>query len=66
MRVLEHPDVADVLKTRPALDLGPCVFSIAMKEGASEVVHLDFSDSPDWFAWVVAVGDWTGGEGSSV
>lgn len=33
-----------------------------MKEGASEFIHIDFSDRLDYFCWVLAVGDWEGGE----
>ncbi|KAF9017876.1 hypothetical protein BDZ89DRAFT_960702, partial [Hymenopellis radicata] len=50
------------LQKRPMCDVGPSVFSIAMKEGSSEFIHLDFSDRPDYFCWVLPVGDWTGGE----
>ncbi len=44
------------------MDLGPVVFSVAMKEGSSEKVHLDFSDDYAYLSWVIAVGDWEGAD----
>ncbi len=43
-------------------DLGPVVFSVAMKEGSSEKNHLDFSDDYVYLSWVIAVGDWEGAD----
>lgn len=54
--------VKEAFECRPPVDLGPCFFAVAVKEGASEWLHLDYSDDLEFFAWVVAVGDWTGGE----
>ena len=48
--------------TRPALDFGGVFFTVAVKEGSSEIVHLDFNDHPDNIAWIVPLGDWEGGE----
>ena len=33
---------------------------IAVKEGSSEIPHLDHNDSKDIMAWVVPLGDWQG------
>jgi hypothetical protein len=35
---------------------------VAIKEGSSEILHLDFNDDEHSVSWVVPVGDWTGGE----
>ncbi|SJL03176.1 uncharacterized protein ARMOST_06522 [Armillaria ostoyae] len=49
-------------KKRPTLDFGPAFFSIAMKDGSSEHVHLDFSDDIHTMTWIIPIGDWEGGE----
>lgn len=33
---------------------------MAVKEGSSEIVHIDWSDDVNTITWVWAVGDWTG------
>lgn len=35
---------------------------MAVKEGASELLHLDWNDDEDNMAFVLPVGDWEGGE----
>ncbi|KAH8804138.1 hypothetical protein DL96DRAFT_1632242 [Flagelloscypha sp. PMI_526] len=48
---------------RPALDLGPIAFCVAIKDGGSEFPHLDFGDDPHHFSYVAALGEnRTGGE----
>ncbi|THU89413.1 hypothetical protein K435DRAFT_579196, partial [Dendrothele bispora CBS 962.96] len=43
------------------LNFGGAFLCIAVKEGSSEVYHLDWNDDPDVFAWITVVGDgWTG------
>ena len=50
------------LHARPALDFKGAFFTVAVKEGASEIIHLDFHDDRYSIAWVVPLGDWAGGE----
>jgi hypothetical protein len=47
---------------RPALDFKGAFFTVAVKEGSSEVIHIDWNDSENSVTWVWAVGDWCGGE----
>ena len=47
---------------RPAFDFLGAFFTIAIKEGSSEIVHIDWSDDPNSITWVWAVGDWVGAE----
>ena len=49
-------------KGRPALDFGGPFFTVAVKEGSSENIHIDFNDFRHSVTWVVPLGDWTGGE----
>lgn len=64
-RVVNSKHVTALLRKRPALDLGPVAFSVAVKEGGSELLHADFSDDFSHFSYVFAVGDWTGGAWSA-
>jgi len=54
--------LAKDLESRPALDFGGAFFAVAVKEGSSEVIHLDFNDDEDGVTWAVPLGDWEGGE----
>lgn len=47
---------------RPALDLDPAICAIAIKDGSSEIIHLDFSDDPAFFTWILVGGDFSGGD----
>lgn len=47
---------------RPALDFGGPFFTLAIKEGASENLHIDFNDDVRNLAWVIPLGDWQGAE----
>jgi len=37
-------------------------FAVAVKEGGSGKVHIDWNDNRAIYAFIFAVGDWTGGE----
>lgn len=50
------------LSLRPALDFNGAFFAIAVKEGVSEKLHIDFNDSKKTITWIWAVGDWKGAE----
>ena len=54
--------LAKELANRPALQFGGAFFTVAAKEGSSEIIHLDFNDDPNGVSWVVPLGDWEGGE----
>ena len=54
--------LAEEFKKRPALQFGGAFFTVAIKEGSSEVIHLDFNDDPNGISWIVPLGDWEGGE----
>ncbi|KAJ3543286.1 hypothetical protein NMY22_g3198 [Coprinellus aureogranulatus] len=44
------------------VDFGGSFFTVAMKEGSSERLHIDFNDHPSSLTWLVPFGDWTGGD----
>jgi hypothetical protein len=44
------------------LDFEGLFFMLAFKEGSSEREHVDFNDSEKTITWVLAIGDWKGGE----
>ncbi|THU94961.1 hypothetical protein K435DRAFT_588115, partial [Dendrothele bispora CBS 962.96] len=45
------------------LDFNGAFLCIAVKEGSSEIPHLDWNDDPNSFAWITAVGKgWEGGD----
>ena len=46
----------------PALNFNGAFFTVAVKEGGSEILHLDWSDGKKTITWVFAVGDWKGCE----
>ncbi|KAF8220630.1 hypothetical protein L208DRAFT_1332732 [Tricholoma matsutake] len=50
------------LTDRPALDYGRAFFAIAVKEGTSEKIHIDWNDGKNTITWLGAVGDWEGAE----
>jgi hypothetical protein len=37
-------------------------FTLAIKEGSSERLHIDFNDHPHSLTWLVPFGEWTGGD----
>jgi len=50
------------LALHPALDFKGAFFTVAIKEGGSERVHIDWSDGRKTMTWVFAMGDWEGAE----
>ncbi|KAF6749787.1 hypothetical protein DFP72DRAFT_818552, partial [Ephemerocybe angulata] len=46
----------------PLVDFGGAFFAVAVKEGSSEIPHIDFNDHPLSMTWLVALGDWEGAE----
>ncbi|KAJ7814762.1 hypothetical protein B0H14DRAFT_3746961 [Mycena olivaceomarginata] len=58
--------LAEEFAARPALDFGGLWFMVAVKEGSSEIIHLDFNDTHALvaFIWVISPPNslWTGGE----
>ncbi|KAJ7207539.1 hypothetical protein GGX14DRAFT_567485 [Mycena pura] len=47
---------------RPNLDFGGLFLAIAVKEGSSEVLHVDWNDNLQTYAIVFCIGDYVGGE----
>ncbi|KAJ7590420.1 hypothetical protein C8J56DRAFT_783981, partial [Mycena floridula] len=45
----------------PVLDFGPTFFTVTVKSGSSEILHLDMMDDAEDFTWIAVVGDFTGG-----
>ncbi|KAK7450153.1 hypothetical protein VKT23_013036 [Stygiomarasmius scandens] len=51
------------LETRCCLDFKGAFLCVAIKEGSSEVFHLDWQDDPNSLAWIAPLGEgWTGGD----
>ncbi len=46
-------NLTEELKNRLALQFGGAFFTVAVKEGSSEIVHLDFNNDPNGISWVV-------------
>ena len=51
-----------ILGDRPSLDFKGAFFCLAIKEGGSSMLHLDFHDYKLGWAWVWCVGDFVEGE----
>ncbi|KAJ7638944.1 hypothetical protein FB45DRAFT_904332 [Roridomyces roridus] len=51
-----------VITARPAMYFGPLFYTMAVKEGSSEKVHIDWNDSMQKYAIVFCVGDYTGAD----
>lgn len=49
-------------KDRPSLDFNGALFTIAVKDGSSKIIHVDRNDKKMSWTWIIAVGDWEGGE----
>lgn len=43
-------------------DFGGVLFTLAVKERSSEILHIDSSDDPNAITWVLPLGDWQGGK----
>ncbi|KAF8578054.1 hypothetical protein K439DRAFT_1363282 [Ramaria rubella] len=62
-RVLSFDSIQEAFKARPSLDFQGIFFTLAIKDSGSEILHLDWSDHPWTYAWVILLGeDWEGGE----
>lgn len=46
----------------PQLDFHSAFFTIAVKSGSSERIHVDCNDQKLTWTWIIVVGDWEGGE----
>lgn len=59
---MNYPNVCTWVTAREALDfLGP-FFTVAVKEGSSEIIHVDVNDDKAIRTYIFCVGDWEGGE----
>ena len=54
--------LGDKFASRPNLDFGGAFFTVAVKEGSSEIVHIDFNDDCKNVAFVVPFGDFKGAD----
>lgn len=54
--------VEDPMQQWNSVDFGGGFFTVAIKEGSSERLHIDFNDHPLSLTWMVPLGDWTGGD----
>ncbi|KAF8573929.1 hypothetical protein K439DRAFT_1268764, partial [Ramaria rubella] len=53
----------ETFQKRPGLDFKGIFFCLAIKEGSSQIIHLDWTDHPWTYAWVILIGEgWQGGE----
>lgn len=52
----------DPLNQAEYVDFGGAFFTVAIKEGCSERLHVDFNDHPFSLTWMVPLGTWTGGD----
>lgn len=55
----EYLSLFGLLSHRSALDFESAFTTIAVKEGSSSRVHIDWNDQG--ITWVLPIGDWTGG-----
>jgi len=57
------PSLVDELANCPLI-LGGAFFTVAVKKGSSELIHLNLfiNDDLNDITWVVPLGDWKGGE----
>ncbi|KAG2111493.1 uncharacterized protein F5147DRAFT_530838, partial [Suillus discolor] len=46
----------------PVLDFFGAFFMFAIKEGMSEIYHVDWNNDLDSITWLLTLGDWEGGE----
>ncbi|KAG2088893.1 hypothetical protein BD769DRAFT_1372318, partial [Suillus cothurnatus] len=45
----------------PTLDFGEAFFTLAIKEGISEIVHVNWNDDINSIIWLISLGDWEEG-----
>ncbi|KAK7019451.1 hypothetical protein VNI00_018061 [Paramarasmius palmivorus] len=50
------------LQARPALDYAGIAFCVAVKEGGSETLHVDFNDHRDSLTFMLSIGEYEGAE----
>jgi hypothetical protein len=56
-------DLGTELQGRPNLDLGPAFFTVAVKEGSSELFHQDWMDNNKYdLTWITVTGSFEGAE----
>ncbi|KAJ3916633.1 hypothetical protein F5877DRAFT_68898 [Lentinula edodes] len=61
-RVRHFMKTRKILQDKPWLDFGGAFFAVAVKEGNSEIYHLDWSDDREALTWVTGLGTWKGGD----
>ncbi|KAJ7164352.1 hypothetical protein C8R46DRAFT_1220857 [Mycena filopes] len=49
-------------KARPALNFGGLFFTVAIKEGSSERIHVDWNDCPQKYALIFCAGNYVGAD----
>ncbi|KAJ6586618.1 hypothetical protein B0H10DRAFT_1687771, partial [Mycena sp. CBHHK59/15] len=54
--------LAAKLDLRPTLDFGRLFFTVAIKEGSSERIHIDWNDDIHKYTLIFCAGDFTGTE----
>jgi hypothetical protein len=59
-RILKH--LGRDLAKYPNFDFGGMITTLAVKEGGSENMHVNWFDNLNMFAWVTAIGDFEGGD----
>lgn len=60
---MSFPEIREALLKRKALDFFGLFFTIAIKEGGSQIIHIDWTDHPWVYAWIILAGEgWEGGE----
>ena len=60
---MSFSNIRHALSDRPGLDFKGLFFTLAVREGGSQRIHLDWTDHPWSYAWVILAGDaWEGGE----
>ncbi|KAG2029698.1 hypothetical protein BDR03DRAFT_813490, partial [Suillus americanus] len=61
-RLIKYRILKDEFLARPTLDFFGAFFTFAIKEGTREIFHIDWNDELDSITWLIALGDWEGGE----
>ena len=54
--------LGDKLAKHPTLHFKGTFFTIAIKEGGSKILHINWSDGMKTITWVFAMGGWEGCE----
>ncbi|KIJ32745.1 hypothetical protein M422DRAFT_87118, partial [Sphaerobolus stellatus SS14] len=61
IKSLKH--IQDIFSARPALDFGGLCGAISIKDGGSQIPHIDWLDHPQSYAIVICIGPgWKGGK----